>query len=50
VTVKIKERKHVREYLKHQKRFSHLDDKTIDEIDRMVEANPIPTFLEMKDL
>jgi pyruvate ferredoxin oxidoreductase beta subunit len=49
MTVKIKERKHVREYLKRQKRFSHLDDKIIDEIDRMVEENPMPTFLETKD-
>ena len=49
-TTKIRERKHVREYLLPQKRFSHLDDKALDEIDRMIEESPTPLFLETKDV
>jgi pyruvate ferredoxin oxidoreductase beta subunit len=49
-TTTIKERKHVREYLTPQKRFSHLDDKTLDEIDRIIEQNPTPIFIKAQDV
>lgn len=49
VTVEIKERKHVRDYLKPQKRFSHMTDETLDEMDRMIQANPLPGLLSMQD-
>jgi len=42
VTKEITERKHVREYLKPQKRFSHLDEEAMDKIDQMIAANPSP--------
>ncbi|MBC8466478.1 MAG: pyruvate synthase subunit beta [Deltaproteobacteria bacterium] len=44
VTMEIKERRHVREYLRPQKRFSHLDERTMDNIDRMIEESPLPAF------
>ena len=44
VTREIKNRKHVREYLTLQKRFSHLDEKAMEQIDRMIEENPLPAF------
>ena len=45
VTREIKERRHVREYLRPQKRFSHLDERTMEDIDRMIEKSPLPAFL-----
>lgn len=36
ITTDIKHRKHVREYMRPQKRFSHLDDETINQIDRFI--------------
>jgi pyruvate ferredoxin oxidoreductase beta subunit len=48
ITTEIKDRRHVKEYLRPQKRFSHLDDETLDEIDRLVEANPVPQIISFE--
>ncbi len=44
ITREIKGRRHVREYLKPQKRFSQLDERTMEQIDRMIEESPLPVF------
>jgi pyruvate ferredoxin oxidoreductase beta subunit len=48
ITTVVEQRKHVREYLKPQKRYSHLDEAALDRIDRMVMQNQFPKFCKVE--